>query len=292
MSRIADISAQAASSGALPEWAVLFAFAASLVLSILKIVEIARGLIKLGRLELRLTGDVRMRVVADGEVFFVDAAFLAKRGNVLVRNAHFKLLSRGEVKKELPLHVKWVGEKVYAIGKPFPDFHFISSSILEFIPENTPRRVLYVAEVSKYAPQIRAEFAAFTKQCESWAAEGADSAAGVLGLSQERQKVISVEVDRLIANTAGALAKHVQLEAGKYCLEMTVRYEPTTPWWIPRKTRESKSAIDFEIGQDISQLRARIAENLRQQSRVITYNSKELFEWPEYSPISTMERPE
>jgi hypothetical protein len=285
MSNLASLSPNAASAAILPEWAVIFAFVASLVLTILKIWEVA----KVGRVELRLTRDMLMRVLTDGEMFFVDAVFLAKRGDVLIREVSFRLFKHGQVKKEVPLVVRWVGEKVHATGKPFSDFHFISSSMLEFVPENTPKRALYMANVSDYAPKIQQEFSYFTKQCERWAAEGSASESGILGLSVERQREISDEIEKLIASSAGAIAKHVQLEAGHYSLEMAVKYEPTI-WWLPSRTSEVKSSIDFEMGPEISQIQMRIAENLRQQTRGICFNSKELYMWPEFAPKAASER--
>ena len=95
----------------LPEWAILFAFAASVILTVLKVWEIVRDLSRVGKLEVRLTRDLMMRVVSEGEMFFVDAVFLAKGGDILVRGIELRLTKLGDVRKELPLDLRWVGEK-------------------------------------------------------------------------------------------------------------------------------------------------------------------------------------
>jgi hypothetical protein len=144
---------------ALASWMLLFAFWASLALTLLKIGELLIAATRRPRLDLHLTQDVFFRLIDAGECVFCNSVLLAWNGPLVIVDSTVKLEKTDSPTKTFPLKILQVGEKVKSTG-PLPEHFFRSSSPISHVAESEPQRVLYlcVQEIPGSKPPFSTRF--------------------------------------------------------------------------------------------------------------------------------------
>jgi hypothetical protein len=114
-------------------WMITFAFWASLILTLIKIVEAIISALRQPSLNFSLTREVFFRLTEFGEALFCNPVLLAWNGPVLISSITAQLKKIDSPQKTFPLKVLAFGEKVRGQG-PFADHYFHSKSPIAHIP--------------------------------------------------------------------------------------------------------------------------------------------------------------
>src|SRR5260370_39741605 len=142
-------SQAAANPQNLPLWMVYFAFCSSLILGVLKIVEVAVRGTRFPRLDARLTSDVFFRLTELGESLFCNSVLLAFNGPLLITNTRVTLTKTDSAVKVFPFAVLLFGEKVKGSG-PLAEHFFPTASSIKHIAALEPQRVSYMSAHRQY----------------------------------------------------------------------------------------------------------------------------------------------
>jgi hypothetical protein len=231
-----------------PLWMQWFTFVAALVLTTLKVAEVVWQTLRHGRLQVRLTRDVFLRLI-DGESVFANSVLLARNGAVLINDVELKLSKLDGAKKDYPLIVMRVGERVRGTT-PLGDLSFLTTSPLAFIPALSPQRLLYLAAHPTYSAATDHIMEEFRNWARITKEELLSNYAGNYKLISEDER------NRLLKNWRANIQEfvtrymeQVQMESGKYRLGIEVSYSPVG--LLSFTKRRTASSITFELPHDI-----------------------------------------
>jgi hypothetical protein len=269
-------------------WMIQFAFWASLVLTILKLLELIQRATLQPHLDLRLTREVFFRLIDAGEALFCHAVLLARNGAVLVceTNATLKKLDRPE--KTFPLKVVAFGEKVKGTG-PLSDFYFHSTSPLAHVPEALPQRPVYLCVQEQYHDRTQAAVTRFQKNV----LDLKERLETELAANQVRSTEDNVEMLRginpIVDNSLTEIMDIVQLEPGRYQLTLQVGYQnPSSRFW--RRKKDVKSMITFIVDPQVREvLRSRLRNTLTTGASNTLLGQTQTIIYPEYQPLEILE---
>ncbi len=216
---------------------------------------------------------------------FANAVLIARNGSVLVETAALEIGKVDGSLKNFPVNVVHVGEKVRATGVIAEHF-FYSTSPLDFIPSDVPRRVLYRGEFRDYAAAAQENWTAFEKWLATYKAENGLGFAPIADKDEGAKIIKDVEphvrehVERMLAGD--------QREAGEYRLTLRIRYyDPSYPL---RWRREASSSISFKIGSDLKErLRQQAITTMMSWSIASITGSTPNVTYPEYQPLDIRE---
>lgn len=267
------------------EWVVLFAFWASLVLTLLKIGEVVSSALRQPKLDLHLTQDVFFRLTEFGEALFCNPVLLAWNGPVLISGVTARLNRTGSPQKSFPLKVLAFGEKVKGQG-PLPDHYFHTKSPIAHIAESTPQRAVYLCVQEEYHDRTKRAVDAFRQSILDYKASLLKKAGASQVDNQEVVRGLVSAVDAGLSN----LMDIVQLEPGRYELVVEVEYcNPTSR--LTRFKRRSQSSISFVVDDNVRDyLRTNLREALMTGATNIVLDREQVFHYPEYQPTEITEK--
>jgi len=269
----------------LPDWMIIFAFIASLVLTILKIGEGILSAVRKSTLEVALTREVFFRIFDTGEALYTNAVLVAYGVGALIKDIRASLKKEDGATKEFALRVAQIGEK-FRSAEGFYQFSFYSSSPLAFIPENNPQRQVYICEHSSYSDATKQEFQRFQQALfqikEKYNPLPNDDAAQALQLVSE--------IKEIVAAACTSIMDKIQLEPGRYVLSLTVTYRQKGRYLPISLTKTAQSAIQFVVeGYAREFLRSSLSEYLQRKSVQFLLNQTDSLRAPEYSPTNVVE---
>jgi hypothetical protein len=276
----------------LPNGALVFAFIASVILTIIKIIELLIKAFTKAKLEVRLTREVFLRLLNTGESIYIDTVLISNDKSCLIKDIKASLEKIDGPRKTFPLRLAQLGEK-YRNFDGSIKFSFYSTSPLAFIPQNIPLRQIYIFEHESYADNTKTKFSSFSNSLFQLKAQAEemlrDNPNLFQDLNNEPVESFLKSVRDLVERTCNSILDDIQLEGGKYKLTATLTYQPKTRIsLINNKT--TSSAIEFNIEEAAKEifrnsLRAyldNVVSNLLLQKN-ITANL------PEYAPINVIE---
>jgi hypothetical protein len=266
-------------------WMVKFAFWASVILTVFKIVELAVNIARTPRLDLRLTPDVFFRLTDFGETLFCNSVLLSWNGPIVIVETHPTLDKIDSPTKSFPFKVLQFGQKVKGAG-PLPDHYFHSRSAISHLAESKPQQALYLCVQEKYEDKSRKALANFQKEVLEYKQEVLVKAAALPAEGKDTfQKEILGKVNQIVDKHLPLMMEVVQLEPGQYRLSLEVDYQNPKSRLVRRK-RTIQSSIEFSIGTDV---RDHFRVNLRQTLLVgatnLLLDQQTTITYPEYQPL-------
>lgn len=278
------MTAPAPDPQSLPTWMVIFAFIASLFLTILKVVEGFFKVFRKSTLELVLTREVFFRIFETGESLYSNAVLIAYDSGALIKDIKSTLKKENGATKEFDLRVAQIGEK-YRTADGLYQFSFHSSSPLTFIPENVPQRQVYICEHSSYAENTRQEFQRFQQKLFQFK-ETFNMPNTPDSLSEQFLTEINSSIDESCTN----IMDKIQIEPGKYTLKVTVDYRQKGKYFPIFKTKSASSKVQFEV-EDYARdfVRFSLKEYLKKKAYNFFTDQQSSIPAPEYSPSNVHE---
>lgn len=276
----------------LPNWTLLFALGASIVLTIIKIVEVLVKVFTKAKFEVRLTREVFFRLLNTGESIYIDTVLISNDKSCLIKDIKASLEKIDSPQKAFPLRLSQLGEK-YRNYDGAVKFSFYSTSPLAFLPKNIPFRQIYIFEHESYADNTKTKFNNFHNsllQLKSQIEEMLrDNPNLFQDINEDSAKGFFEDIRNLVERTCNSILDDIQLEGGKYKLTASVTYQPKTRIGLINK-KNTSSSIEFTIEETAKEifrnsLRAyldNVVSNLLLQKDV-TLNL------PEYAPINIIE---
>lgn len=268
-------------------WMVKFAFWASVILTVFKIVELIVRFVRTPRLDVRLTPDVFFRLNDWGETLFCNSVLLSWNGPIVIVETRAILDKIDSPTKSFPFKVIQFGQKVKGAG-PLPDHYFHSRSAICHLAESKPKQSLYLCVQEKYEDKSREAIENFRKEVLEYKQEVLAKAATLQpeGKDPLRQEVLGM-VNKIVDKNLPLMMELIQLEPGQYRLRLEVDYKNPKARIICRKTTVP-SSIEFLVGKDV---RDHFRVNLRQSLHVAATNlildQQSTVIYPEYQPLQT-----
>ncbi len=229
-----------------PGWALWFAFSASLVLSVLQVIQIGRALSKKANVEVRITREAFCRLLPGlGECVYLNIVCLARSGTALIEDISAVLERTSGSSKSYSLAFQQLGAK-----RESPDgsvnYYFHSPSPLFYLSEGTPYHLAWIFNIEEYAERIKAAYNNHQSKIgelrDSLAADFKDNA------TQEDWDDLQTKISDVVKGAAEIINEHIQVEAGEYRIEICVRYSQKFLW---RRLQQTSNAIlRFEISGD------------------------------------------
>jgi hypothetical protein len=257
------------------------------LLTFLLILDLLYRWLEPTKLQLRLTKEVFVRWIDRGEVVFANAVMLATRTAIVVSDVRVTLKRITGSAKAYPLSVVLVGEKVRG-ANVLAEHHFFSTSTLEVVTANTTHRRLYMCDLEEYSEQSRAMVADF----EAGVRQIRDSYMPDPTVLADQETIATMvkEMDEVVKKFAERLYKRVQLEQGKYELEITAKYRRPSRVLFRRRTLQTSSKLSFEIREDFDKLfRSGIEDCLRGKVVAVVAPEKANVRYPQYDPYAVIE---
>jgi len=269
----------------LPNWMIIFAFIASLVLTILKIVEGILSAMRKSTLEVALTREVFFRIFETGEALYANAVLVAYGVGALIKDIKASLKKEDGATKEFALRVAQIGEK-FRSTEGLYQFSFYSSSPLVFIPENNPQRQVYICEHSAYADATKEEFQRF--QQALFQIKGKYSPLPPADETQAARLV--AEIKEVTAGACMNIMDKIQIEPGKYTLSLTVTYRQKGKYLPISVTKTATSGIQFVV-EDYARdfMRNSLNQYLEHRSLQLLIDKTGVLPLPEYAPTKVVE---
>jgi hypothetical protein len=264
----------------LPTWLVNTGAILAIILTILHI----RDLLKAGRLEVRLTREVFFRLTDKGESLFANAVLLCRREPVEIRSIYLMLTRSSGSRKEYPVEPIWFGQKLAATGNVYAQHSFSSKSPASFIPENTAQNALYMCVLSEYATKVREGFRNLDQAGMQLFRARAELKDGDPAKASQLYAQLLTEQQKFLNHVMEA----VQLEVGKYRLELRVKYRHVGP--LLSRAKECRSEIEFAIEDGFREaFRNQVAAFAHERLLQATRGEVASAPLPEYEPLEVRE---
>jgi hypothetical protein len=270
----------------LPDWMIIFAFIASVVLTVLKVLEFVFDVFRKSKLEIALTRDLFFRVLPTGECLYVPAVFVAYEAGALIKEVEAALKKQDGATKEFTLKVAQAGEQ-FRTPEGLFQYSFHATSPLMFIPESNPQRQVYLFEHDSYAEATRREFRRYEMQISALKENYSE-----LDINDGSvQNALLTSFDSALNKAHAGIMDQIQIEPGKYRLTMTVKYQQKgrfVPWL---RTKQVKAQIQFVVGDEVRRLMNHLLQNyLYQWGQVMLLDQEDpVLPMVEYRPIKVTE---
>lgn len=267
-----------------PVWMVLFAFIASLVLTLLKVIETFFNVFRKSNLELVLTREVFFRTLESGESLYANVVLIANDSGALIRNIKLTLKKIDGATKEFDMKVAQIGEK-YRTSEGIYQFSFHSSSPLAFVPENVPQRQVFICEHSSYAEKTKQEFQKYQQNLFHLKEKYNPS-----NMADSMSEQFVNEVNSCIDESCSIIMDNIQIEPGKYVLEVAVDYRQKGKYFPIFTTKVASSNIQFEV-EDYARdfTRMSLKEYLKKKAFNFFTDQQLPQPAPEYAPSNVQE---
>jgi hypothetical protein len=269
-----------------PDWMIVFAFIASLILTILKGLEIVFGASRKANLEIVLTRDLFFRIREAGESLYVNAVLVAYDVGALIKDIQAALIKENGSMKHFTLKVAQVGEK-YRTPDGVYQLSFHSTSPLAFIPENNPLRLVYACEHESYAEATRQEFYNLRIRLIVIREKYPNPSTLDENQSQEFVAELSREVEAARTN----IMDKVQIEPGKYTLTISMAYRQKGKFIPAFRIKQAQARIQFVVEEGVRELlRDALYRYLMQKSIAFLMNQEGVsIQTPDYVPARVTE---
>lgn len=267
-----------------PVWMVVFAFIASLILTVLKAIETFFNVFRKSNLELVLTREVFFRTLENGESLYANVVLIAYDNGALIKDIKSTLNKIDGATKKFDMKVAQIGEK-YRTSEGIYQFSFHSSSPLAFVPENVPQRQVYICEHTSYAEKTKQEFQKY-QQILFQLKEKYNPP----NMSDDLSEKFMNELNSSIDESCAVIMDNMQIEPGKYVLEVAVSYRQKGKYFPVFTTKVATSKIQFEVenyARDFTRLS--LKEYLKKKAFNFLTDQQLPQPAPEYSPSNVQE---
>lgn len=267
----------------IPQGMLAFAFFASLIWTILKIIELVNS--RPG-LQFKITREFFLRIFENGECFYTNAVLVAYNAGALVESVEVKLKKENGSTKNFDLYVVSFGEKVRAEAG-VAGYYFHSTSPICLLPDSMPQRITYLCSQEHYAEAIRRAYRDFKDKILELKQRYPVS---VQAVEQEELVKASQEVGEAIEEACTKIVDSVQIEPGNYelCVSLTYRQRGRLLPFYSRKRAES--AIRFVVEPKVRDvLRWQVNQYVRALGRSLLFDERLPVITPEYIPIKINE---
>lgn len=265
----------------LPLWVQIVSLSITAFLAVLRTIEF----FNFPELYVRLTRDLFFRMIDEGEALFCHAVLISRNGPVLIQDITLTLKrigSRDTAEKSFPIQIRRFGEKVKGPAL-IAEHHFYSSSPLQYLPENSPLRAVYLGVQREYHSSQQRAIQNFTAKVLEFKSKYINVSTEP-GASEMAEQVLT-EFNSLIKNSCNEMLALVQLEVGKYEASILVKFE-TPGFRLWKRKGTSKSTISFLVEeQPISNWKAQLDSTLRVQAKNLLTGSNDLVIYPEFQPV-------
>lgn len=270
----------------MPPWVVVIAIVSSLVLTIIHIVKAANLFSKLAYLEIRLTREVFFRITSLGEVLFSNAILLARKGSIEIKNIWYELHKQSaKSEKGFKLNILKYGEKVRA-AIPSAEHYFHTSSPIDFILENKPRRTLCMSAVDEYSSVIAKHFDDFALEIDRLRQYVMD---GNVDDQDMLKQYIYTKSSEITNKHSSNILDAIQLEDGNYILTIYVSYR-RVGFFKFLGNKQTSSSIKFKIEGNLrDRYKGMIQRQLYIMANNILFNQSTDIPFPEYGPLDVEE---
>lgn len=275
----------------IPDWMLLFSFSVALLWTVVRLIELLIRIFRGSCLDFKLTKEIFLRLLEQGECFFAHGVFISYYGGVLIGNIEATLRKENGSKKEFPLEIVQFGEK-YRGDQGLSQYYFQTTSPLEFVSENDTKRPVFLCALKTYSDSLKKISYDFQSAIIKYKTETDQQ---IKELSQEEMTVILnglwVGINKLIDDTHARIMDNVQIEPGNYELSMKIKYK-TKGKIVPSYTfKEVSSAINYKIDNTVrDQIRWQLRRLLLTYALNILLNKSEPLFYPEYAPIEVEEK--
>lgn len=269
----------------LPYWMLVFSFVVSSLLALLAIAEGLCRALRKATLDIALTRELFFRLLEGGECLYANAVLVAYDAGALVQDIAASLTKRNGATKTFKMRVAQIGEK-YRTPEGLYQFSFHSTSPLGFVPPSNPQRQVFVCEHDSYAGATRESFQLFQQSLYKIKEEFS----GITDLEPEILQQLNQRVQTVVEDSAVAIMDKVQLEPGRYTLEVSVAYRQKGRFFPVATRRSSNAKVEFTV-EDYARdyLRYNLREYLQGRARQILLDQQVALPAPEYSPSEIRE---
>jgi len=267
----------------IPQGMLLFAFFASLIWTILKIIEIVNN--RPG-LQFKITKEFFLRIFENGECFYTNAVLVAYNAGALVESVEVKLKKENGSTKNFDLYVVSFGEKVRA-EYGAAAYYFHSTSPICLLPNSIPQRITYLCSQEHYAEAIRRAYLDFKTRILELKQRYPVSAQA---LEQEELVEASQEVREAIEAACTKIIDSVQIEPGNYELRVRLNYRQRGRLLPFYSRKQAESTIRFVVETNVRDvLRWQVNQYVQALGRSLLFDEKPPVLTPEYVPSKIKE---
>jgi len=256
----------------MPSWIIVVSIVLSFLLTILKIFEsISKGL-KRGTLDFRITSELFLRILENGECFYTHCILVGRNQGVLIEEATAELTLTGNANKTFDLDIIVQAEKTKD-----GSYNLFSNSPLAFLPEERPERITYLCCFKNYCENIKKAYTSFNDQIyklkEKYIIPSQD---------EDTAKDLIIELDSIIKTTCESGMEAIQIEPGKYKLTISLTYSRKGFLWESKKT--VKRSVMFSFDNEVrDSLRCQIKDALSQTAKNIFTDNTTIIRAPQYT---------
>lgn len=268
-----------------PYWMLVFSFIASLLFTILAIIEGVCRIFQKATLDIVLTREVFFRILESGESLYTNAVLVAYNSGALIQDLKVSLKKQNGATKTFTMRVAQIGEKFRTQDGVY-QFSFHSTSPLSFIPPSNPQRQVYVCEHESYSDDTRQCFQRFQQnvfQIKEWFGSIINPDPVVFGQLDTR-------VQTAVNDALMEIMDKVQIEPGNYTLYITITYRQKGKYFPFAYKKNASSKVKFTVknyARDL--LRHLLREYLLGRTRQIILNQQSILSAPEYLPADIYE---
>ncbi len=283
------MSASGQEAANFPTWMLYFAFWASVILTIFKIVELAIKASIKAKLEIVLTKEVFFRIADYGEVLYANAVLVANDANAMITGIKASLKKTNGATKAFDLEIAQLGEK--ARDKDGNNqYYFHSTSPLAIIPENNVQRQVYIFQHESYAENTKKEFLLFKRNLLAIHNQYDYNNTTYDEMDEASKLRLEAELEDTIKNCSQKIMDTIQIEPGNYTLSLTVDYRPLRKSIWRVSSKKTISTIEFVVeGHAKDYMRTNLEDYLKNWMLQYFTKSDRAFSWPEYSPVEVKE---
>jgi len=266
----------------LPDWMILFAFIASLCLTVLIIIEIILRLLRKPAFDFRLTRDTFVRLIERGECIYAYGVLVSYDTGALIQSVEATLIKSDNPTKQFPLNIVSVGEKFRSNeGSALHYFH--SSSPLAFIPDNRPQHIVYLCSQETYAEAIRNHFMEFTSRLYQIKEQN-------MPVDDSNVDSVSSEIESVVHNSCSKIMEQIQIEPGEYTLTVGLKYRQKSAILRNFVKKTVTSSVQFTVDSNVKELlRFQLRKLLETQVLNFMTDQPPPMIYPEYAPLNAKE---
>ncbi len=248
----------------IPYGLVLLSVYLGFIVSFLVIIEIALRFWRSPSLELSITRELFLRILATGESLYINCIFVAYDCGALIQKITASLEKTNDpAKKKFKLRVAQTGEKQRIEGKGF-EWYFYSSSPKCYVPENNMQRMVYVCEYESYADLTRQAFLEFSREIEEIIK--AYQVYPNIGDDKEIVMKFAADTKPIINKATTKVIDNLQIEPGNYKLCITIHYRQKYKFLPISINKSTTSNLTFVVEENARDYLRNTLENTLNQS--------------------------
>jgi len=269
----------------MPDWMLIFAFLASLGLTILVLIEAVCRSLRRATLELVLTREVFYRLLDNGECLYANVVLVAYDSGALVQDIKATLSKHSGATKTFHLRIAQIGEK-YRTSDGNYQFSFHSTSPLSFVPVNNPQRMVYICEQDSYANATRTSFFEFNRRL----AEIKGQYETIEAPDDNTIAQLRTDVGVVVDESCAQIMDQMQIEPGEYQLTISAQYRQKGKVLPLFKNKSVTSSVRFSVEQNARDyFRFMLRQYLEQRVLNLLFNQTNPTPAPEYTPQNIKE---